>query len=155
MGLLGEGVLAAGFPGGGGWRRACLAEDTHAAGQQQGGLQQTPAPRNAWSVPCTVKSASMTTTFYRHALQKRSWSCGLCLLLVCFCKYGKYFFAGTPLQNDLMELWSLMHFLMPQVFASHAQFKDWFSNPLTGMVEGSAEVSKRPPSGRCLQAMPT
>lgn len=22
---------------------------------------------------------------------------------------------GTPLQNDLMELWSLMHFLMPQV----------------------------------------
>ena len=27
-----------------------------------------------------------------------------------------------------------------QVFASHAQFKDWFSNPLTGMVEGSAEV---------------
>lgn len=40
-----------------------------------------------------------------------------------------------------MELWSLMHFLMPQVFGSHAQFKDWFSNPLTGMVEGSAEVS--------------
>ena len=22
-----------------------------------------------------------------------------------------------------MELWSLMHFLMPQVFSSHAQFK--------------------------------
>ena len=33
--------------------------------------------------------------------------------------------AGTPLQNDLMELWSLMHFLMPQVFSSHAQFKVW------------------------------
>lgn len=49
---------------------------------------------------------------------------------------------GTPLQNDLMELWSLMHFLMPQVFASHAQFKDWFSNPLTGMVEGSAEYNR-------------
>ncbi len=49
---------------------------------------------------------------------------------------------GTPLQNDLMELWSLMHFLMPQVFGSHAQFKDWFSNPLTGMVEGSAEYNK-------------
>lgn len=31
----------------------------------------------------------------------------------------------------------------PQVFASHAQFKDWFSNPLTGMVEGSAEVRKK------------
>ncbi len=49
---------------------------------------------------------------------------------------------GTPLQNDLMELWSLMHFLMPQVFASHDQFKNWFSNPLTGMVEGQQAVNK-------------
>ncbi|CAD7704403.1 unnamed protein product, partial [Ostreobium quekettii] len=49
---------------------------------------------------------------------------------------------GTPLQNDLMELWSLMHFLMPHVFASHAQFKDWFSSPLTGMVQGQEEVNK-------------
>ncbi len=50
--------------------------------------------------------------------------------------------SGTPLQNDLMELWSLMHFLMPQIFASHAQFKDWFNNPLVGMVEGQHEVNK-------------
>jgi SNF2 family DNA or RNA helicase len=48
---------------------------------------------------------------------------------------------GTPLQNDLMELWSLMHFLMPHVFTSHAQFQGWFSNPLTGMVEGQASVN--------------
>lgn len=45
------------------------------------------------------------------------------------------------MQNDLMELWSLMHFLMPHIFHSHAQFQDWFSNPLTGMVEGAAAVS--------------
>lgn len=44
-------------------------------------------------------------------------------------------------QNDLMELWSLMHFLMPAVFASHAQFKDWFCNPLTGAVEAGTAVS--------------
>ncbi len=35
-----------------------------------------------------------------------------------------------------------MHFLMPQIFASHAQFKDWFNNPLIGMVEGQQEVNK-------------
>jgi SNF2 family DNA or RNA helicase len=45
------------------------------------------------------------------------------------------------LQNDLMELWSLMHFLMPHIFHSHAQFQGWFSNPLTGMVEGAAAVN--------------
>ncbi|CAD6187908.1 unnamed protein product [Caenorhabditis auriculariae] len=48
---------------------------------------------------------------------------------------------GTPLQNSLMELWSLMHFLMPAIFASHDDFKDWFSNPLTGMMEGSVEFN--------------
>ena len=48
---------------------------------------------------------------------------------------------GTPLQNSLMELWSLMHFLMPAVFSSHTDFKEWFSNPLTGMVEGSQEYN--------------
>ena len=48
---------------------------------------------------------------------------------------------GTPLQNDLMELWSLLHFLMPHVFASHASFRDWFSQPLTAAVEGAAAVN--------------
>ncbi|XWS65227.1 hypothetical protein CRYUN_Cryun05aG0074200 [Craigia yunnanensis] len=49
---------------------------------------------------------------------------------------------GTPLQNDLMELWSLMHFLMPHVFQSHQEFKDWFSNPISGMIEGQERVNK-------------
>ena len=46
---------------------------------------------------------------------------------------------GTPLQNSLMELWSLMHFLMPHVFRSQAEFKHWFANPLTAMVEQGDE----------------
>ena len=36
-----------------------------------------------------------------------------------------------------------MHFLMPSVFASHDQFRDWFCNPLTGMVEGSEAYNKQ------------
>ncbi len=43
---------------------------------------------------------------------------------------------GTPLQNSMMELWSLLHFLMPHVFDSMSEFKYWFSNPLTSIVEG-------------------
>ena len=45
---------------------------------------------------------------------------------------------GTPLQNSMMELWSLLHFLMPNVFDSMTEFKYWFSNPLTSMVEGNS-----------------
>lgn len=48
---------------------------------------------------------------------------------------------GTPLQNNLMELWSLMHFLMPHIFRSRKEFSYWFSNPLASMVEGNKNVN--------------
>ncbi|VVD05858.1 unnamed protein product, partial [Leptidea sinapis] len=48
---------------------------------------------------------------------------------------------GTPLQNSLLELWSLMHFLMPDVFASHSEFRAWFAE-VAGMAEGSARRSE-------------
>lgn len=31
---------------------------------------------------------------------------------------------------------------MPNVFQSHMEFKDWFSNPMSGMVEGSQEYNE-------------
>ncbi|KAH7669570.1 DNA helicase protein [Dioscorea alata] len=37
---------------------------------------------------------------------------------------------GTPLQNDLKELWSLLNLLLPEVFDNHKTFHDWFSKPL-------------------------
>lgn len=42
-----------------------------------------------------------------------------------------------------MELWSLMHFLMPNVFQSHMDFKEWFANPVTGMIEGNTEYNEQ------------
>lgn len=50
---------------------------------------------------------------------------------------------GTPLQNSLMELWSLMHFLMPALFRSRGEFAFWFSNPLNTMVEGEASINSQ------------
>lgn len=49
---------------------------------------------------------------------------------------------GTPLQNSVMELWSLMHFLMPSLFESQTEFKDWFSNPLQDSPESVDEHLK-------------
>jgi len=33
---------------------------------------------------------------------------------------------GTPLQNNLHELWSLLNFLLPEIFSSSADFDEWF-----------------------------
>lgn len=33
---------------------------------------------------------------------------------------------GTPIQNNLKELWSLLHFIMPTLFDSLVEFEDWF-----------------------------
>ncbi|OQS05794.1 hypothetical protein THRCLA_02106 [Thraustotheca clavata] len=35
---------------------------------------------------------------------------------------------GTPLQNNLSELWSLLNFLLPDVFDDLALFESWFSS---------------------------
>ena len=40
---------------------------------------------------------------------------------------------GTPLQNNLTELWSLLNFLLPKVFASAEDFEKWFKLPMKRM----------------------
>lgn len=37
---------------------------------------------------------------------------------------------GTPLQNNLPELWSLLNFLLPKVFSSCEDFERWFKMPM-------------------------
>jgi SNF2 family DNA or RNA helicase len=37
---------------------------------------------------------------------------------------------GTPLQNNLAELWSLLNFLLPKVFNSCDDFEKWFAMPI-------------------------
>lgn len=57
--------------------------------------------------------------------------------LLTFNSQHRLLLTGTPLQNHLLELWSLMHFLMPTLFSSHENFKEWFDSPLTAAIEQS------------------
>ncbi|KAI0296669.1 SNF2 family N-terminal domain-containing protein [Russula brevipes] len=36
---------------------------------------------------------------------------------------------GTPLQNNLPELWSLLNFVLPKIFNSVKSFDEWFNTP--------------------------
>jgi SWI/SNF-related matrix-associated actin-dependent regulator of chromatin subfamily A member 5 len=47
---------------------------------------------------------------------------------------------GTPLQNNLHELWALLNFLLPEVFSSAEKFDEWFHIGGDGGKEAEAEV---------------
>ena len=48
--------------------------------------------------------------------------------------------AGTPLQNNLSELWSLLNFLLPDVFNSLANFESWFDFSGVGREGGDQHI---------------
>jgi len=61
---------------------------------------------------------------------------------------NKLLLSGTPLQNNLAELWSLLHFILPDVFSNLEQFQSWFDfssnvNPDQSQVEQEAEKRQR------------
>ncbi|XP_045926765.1 lymphoid-specific helicase [Micropterus dolomieu] len=48
---------------------------------------------------------------------------------------NKLLLTGTPLQNNLAELWSLLNFLLPEVFDDLKSFESWFDIDSLGEAE--------------------
>ncbi|CAL5047140.1 unnamed protein product [Urochloa decumbens] len=46
---------------------------------------------------------------------------------------------GTPLQNNLEELWALLNFLLPNIFNSSEDFSQWFNKPFEGNGDNSTD----------------
>lgn len=50
---------------------------------------------------------------------------------------------GTPLQNNMTELWALLNFLLPTIFSSAETFETWFNAPFQASALGdSAELNE-------------
>jgi ATP-dependent DNA helicase len=56
----------------------------------------------------------------------KNFNCRLIRELQSYQSANRLLITGTPLQNNLTELWSLLHFLMPDVFDKLESFESWF-----------------------------
>ncbi|KAJ5578280.1 SNF2-related protein [Penicillium hispanicum] len=56
----------------------------------------------------------------------KNMNCRLIKELLTYNSANRLLITGTPLQNNIKELWSLLHFLLPDVFNDLDNFESWF-----------------------------
>jgi TATA-binding protein-associated factor len=54
--------------------------------------------------------------------------------------------SGTPIQNNVLELWSLFDFLMPGFLGTETSFNERFSKPILSNRDGKAKTGE---AGKC------
>ncbi|MBI19997.1 MAG: hypothetical protein CMB73_05430 [Euryarchaeota archaeon] len=123
-----------------------------------GSVKERRSKRSGWSKPnsfhvciTSYRIVTQDQTIFRRknweylildeAHMIKNWRSQRWQTLLTFNTKRRLLITGTPLQNDLMELWALMHFLMPALFNSHSEFKDWFANPMIAMIDGTETVN--------------
>lgn len=101
------------------------------------GIRKPQAPHNMCPVVITSFEIAMND---RKLLQRFQWkylivdeghriknlNCRLVQELKLLPADNKLLLTGTPLQNNLSELWSLLNFLLPEVFDDLKSFESWF-----------------------------
>lgn len=86
----------------------------------------------------------------------KNWNCRLLRELRTLRTDNKLLLTGTPLQNNLGELWSLLNFLLPDVFTDLGSFEAWFDfAAAVGVEGGDAEIVAREQRGAVISKLHT
>ncbi|KAF3046175.1 putative DNA helicase ino80 [Didymella keratinophila] len=62
--------------------------------------------------------------------------------LLAFHSRNRLLLTGTPIQNNMQELWALLHFIMPTLFDSHDEFSDWFSKDIESHAQSNTKLNE-------------
>ncbi|XP_011701475.1 PREDICTED: lymphoid-specific helicase-like [Wasmannia auropunctata] len=70
-------------------------------------------------------------------------NCKLIKMLKTLRSMNRLILTGTPLQNNLAELWSLLNFLLPEIFDDLGTFESWFDVKELQHQSGTEKVLKQ------------
>ena len=62
--------------------------------------------------------------------------------LLKFQSRNRLLLTGTPIQNNMQELWALLHFIMPSLFDSHDEFSEWFSKDIESHAQSNTKLNE-------------
>lgn len=80
---------------------------------------------------CRIEQSSLRKIAWRYVVideahRIKNEQTQLSIAVRTFTSTNRLLLTGTPLQNDLHELWSLLNFLLPDIFNSASDFDKWF-----------------------------
>lgn len=70
----------------------------------------------------------------------KNMDCRLIRELKSYHSANRLLLTGTPLQNNLSELWSLLNFLLPDIFDDREGFEEWFDFSDINAKEGQDRI---------------
>ncbi|RCI02341.1 hypothetical protein CU098_009814 [Rhizopus stolonifer] len=97
--------------------------------------------------PIVITSYEIVMNDRKH-LQKYNWkyivnmNCRLIRELKTYSSANRLLLTGTPLQNNLSELWSLLNFLLPDIFDDLDMFQSWFDFSDINVKSGQDRIMK-------------
>ena len=94
---------------------------------------------------CLLEKTALRKIAFRYivideAHRIKNENSSLSLIVREFISTNRLLITGTPLQNNLHELWALLNFLLPDIFSSADDFDSWFVSGSNG--EGEEESEK-------------
>jgi len=93
---------------------------------------------------CNIEKATLRKFHWRYicideAHRIKNENSKLSKVIREFKSRNRLLITGTPLQNNLHELWALLNFILPDVFGSDEDFDAWFNTNDDGIKEGMAK----------------